>query len=1640
MTNEKQDEIDQMIKKVLKGVNANDKPPIILSDKDLDMIIDYTYYTLKMNINLNKINNNNYYQTKTVTQSLKKSQVSTPSETTQTNLIEIDPEKNNINITDNDLDKYIKQAEKYILTINRKTVDSLEKDQQLNINELLLHLPPINSKNNNINENTLLISNSEMCKSISPFEFIKNYEIDNYTNNTNLLKSKKYFILSDHRNSEIIRYNPMEYIIREKLFKQIYKRSTQITCMVAKNGVLFLGNNLGTIKTYSIEREYEYKTYESDELNNLNDMNKSVTCIYSSPDNDTFISGHENGTIILWETYSTKIKKFISPTKKINSRIIAVRYLVKINGFYTLIISDIEGKVKLITISEGYFMTSVCVQIFINKPKPCYLVECLSFDKEEKSLYNINLENVSNYIALIGNEEVVEVFLLSVDSNVISSYTTGNIEYKVENVLVVSNPLSNFILKKGDFLNFPNACFGYGYISQDKEEKDKAKNAIDNDSDSDEEEEPENKLDKSKGQILLSISWQNKISVYSIDIINNEIQKPVYSGYYIDNSSKIIHIGFFSPSIIYYIDEKKNIKLLNTNLIKKKEDSNENNVNNMNNNIDNLKESINDLNMSVNSDLKQSKEISSGEIININNKEVNNYKEINIKDPNLMYTLNNEQNTKIFNNYITSNPKNIYILSRNNFNHIKLYSWEQCLINMKSSFDWITLFCIGIDIYKGHSNIKSLADIPNETYYRKTKVKYVLKKIIKEYFSVHLNDNLNEKSNFDFVNIAIETCINIEALDFLLDEIYHLIDTKGFGDLFLERIEPFILKDKIKNQILAPTTLNLLIEFYTNKNKVYNLSQLLLHLNLKCLNCELIKKISLQYDYFSTIIYIYTNSLNDYFYPLVIMYERFNQLFIKNSNNNSNEENTFMKIINDEHNKIINKYETLEKTTEYLGYKIFWYINICIKGQKYPNFNELIDERTYFDIIIVFFIFYSNANNLRVFDSFTYFFILENFFSDKNILQIIKQINKKIIIDVQRRKNIQLFNNKDNIDINLESIIVNGIYKIQMNNFYDKYDLSYFIIKICNIIQIKENILFDSIFFLLNYYKSISTNYNSLKSKDIFGIHSKIINFDNEYLKMFSKNVIASIDILKNNYNDKNIFKQRYLKNLISVVNDSPYTLIKIYLFDLNNEYNKCIDLYLENNSLTYEEKFKVFNYINTKLEELQSNPYFLGDNTNPEKNYFDDFKNYISNKIERLASISIEELEKLILNWYKKEQISIIHKLDIVPEIQIQYLHFFTKEVINNYNNEHGDNNGEGISDEMKDIFLLYFELLIKMNKSNYLISALRESIYFYPLEKCLELSLNNHLNETSIYIYEILGKYNKALSIALNDIENIYNKTKNIVINKDDFEIDIDNRNNLKDIKEDLFFRLQRSINIGIKICQKVSGNAEKSSTGNIYLQLWYDLFRKLFEIYEDIKMLNKNNSLEEISLLLLLTNELENFLKNSFSYQGSEKIIYYIIHIDKNKNECQDFMNILYKILPSMKNFSSLLEYGTSMYKNFALDNLSMFREKTFEGVDLNIHKCDKCQKTFDRFNNKKIIALQCGHMLHLGCCFVYEDTPYCSICYDNKYEYQMTFPKNIVSEKIDDEPNEKQKEMQKRRKKLLLLTKLDILDNKYFEETI
>ena len=91
MNNESKDEINQIIFKLLSNVNPNEKPPIILSSQDIDMIIDSTYYSLKMNLNPKNL-----------------FQDFSPNEISKTELNSI--KQNAINY--NEINNYIKQAEK----------------------------------------------------------------------------------------------------------------------------------------------------------------------------------------------------------------------------------------------------------------------------------------------------------------------------------------------------------------------------------------------------------------------------------------------------------------------------------------------------------------------------------------------------------------------------------------------------------------------------------------------------------------------------------------------------------------------------------------------------------------------------------------------------------------------------------------------------------------------------------------------------------------------------------------------------------------------------------------------------------------------------------------------------------------------------------------------------------------------------------------------------------------------------------------------------------------------------------------------------------------------------------------------------------------------------------------------------------------------------------------------------------------------------------------------------------------------------------------------------------------------------------------------------------------------------------------
>ena len=88
--------------------------------------------------------------------------------------------------------------------------------------------------------------------------------------------------------------------------------------------------------------------------------------------------------------------------------------------------------------------------------------------------------------------------------------------------------------------------------------------------------------------------------------------------------------------------------------------------------------------------------------------------------------------------------KNIFVLGRDKFHHLKLLNWEQYLIELSNNSDWEEAFCLGLDIFYGRNN--ALADIPSDLKVREIKVKTELERLIYHYavlYTANGNTNIN---------------------------------------------------------------------------------------------------------------------------------------------------------------------------------------------------------------------------------------------------------------------------------------------------------------------------------------------------------------------------------------------------------------------------------------------------------------------------------------------------------------------------------------------------------------------------------------------------------------------------------------------------------------------------------------------------------------------------------------------------------------------------------------------------------------------------------------------------------------------------------------------------------------------------------
>ena len=1309
---------------------------------------------------------------------------------------------------------------------------------------------------------------------LNKVEKIYLYPEDDIVNN--LCKLNNYKNSSDKKEKiKIINSVP-----KTSLNSLIFKKGIIITAIAVKLNSIYIGTNKGEIRAYSWKTEKKLNFYISPEISK--EIKKDVICMDVTDDNKALVVGHLNGYILLWDVDTSNCKKLIN--EEFFTQITAIKFTLSDKNFYEFLASDIKGTVKRISVSEGFFYNSINSNKVIEYNKTISIIEVLKLTKEQKNIViKYNKRNDQEDLLVVAFGSTDKVFILQIEPEIKNLYTFNKPEYI-------------------PYSFFPDICFSQGRIpapfvydgdfSEDINKNINIKKDLNI--------KINYELNLNEEYQLIYISWGKILHIFIVSFNLDDFLSISQIGYYINNEP-IIRMGFLSNNIIYLMNIYKKFKIINTAFVNSGE---------------------------IEFD-------SHGTIINKNLYESELCPEFKLDYTILFQSYFNENDNdsiykSSYNNLVLTQDKSFFIACKKYIYIGMLLNWEQCVNELFKNSNKFNSFKLCINIY--HGNNKVLDGIPIKVKERKDNVKKVLKGLILQlilntlnikdlFFGLEKSKEILTKCLY----MAIELCLDVGEINFLFKDILKIMEEKGYFDFFMEKIKPFILKNKITSVQLGQNLTLKMLKYYMNKNDYGTMSRIIINIDDDKFGIEEIKKACWDKNLIIPLIYIYFKYYEkDIFSLIVKLYDLFN----KSNNSPKNEFEEFKDDIISKNIKNIN--ETL-KTRQYLGQKLFWFINLTLNGKKYPK-EEFIRNDIFENLIQNLFLWITKdeiLTELLSFDSYTFFIIYSKFYTENKLLSIIQKIGKET--KLYKECSLDL-NDLEKFDIKNEvQIILNKVKS--MKNILIEDDLNEFILKINSGEQISSiDCIINSIKYILNFKDFQSQRENI---DDYFEYHTIILDY--EKIELYSLLINSVIDICKEKIG-KDILKQILL---IAEKNDFPLVVIKIY--EILKENIKCVDIFLSNDNLRDKEN-KLFIFIDG----------FMSKSVNSE---LQKYKNELLNRIDRLADINIEKLLNISLKWMNNEQLKIIDKISIKDGKKLNYI----EKYLNWYNNNDTSFLNEEKSKKMIDknynkILNTYIDILCRLNKTENIIKLIKEDSS-YINNDILKICLKYNISEAAIYIYIKQEQYLNALDLCKEEINKIIDTFIQI-------HFDENGAN-----KTDTLNKYNKLINEIFLICEKE--NKQK---------IWFDVFEFLFNKLGKINSEEEKEKINLNEIKLKISNDINNFILRMHTHINIKVFIEEIYkkpHIPEIKN----LNKILSNFIKEQKALQKIYKDTISIIDYTINDNFKL-KYKLINGAKIyKINECNYCQKTFQE--TEEFILFNCGHICHKNntCCI---NNKLCKIC--------------------------------------------------------
>ena len=910
----------------------------------------------------------------------------------------------------------------------------------------------------------------------NPVLFIKNLILKNYHDSMSYTQNKLQ--LQNFKNSPYYRYNIMKAQISD-----LPPDQDNITCMILgyyqdinedkKNQVIndfnehikkkekenpelnfiFFGYKNGLIKQTVLISEknslpsdsfFPYREYSIEQIIKEDKLEKHVLCMSLSDNEDYLIAGYASGHIIIWKTTNGKYLYIFDQIFEMP--VFSCEYLgisEKLKD-YLFLVSDLVGQVYLIEFKKHLIQKDKIHKIIVsNCFYPCLLMKKLKFNKfNESEDFNINkiinYINEQSYIIILGNLEYIEMISINRQpNNIISMLVVRNPDMNILYPLTeeVKKNSKEFYSQKNlreclSAIELPDACFGLGYLG------DLIKYA-----------------DNKTPQILFAYSWKNLIKLYCFSEKLNEILE---IGWYLNNSP-ILKIDFIGLSLLYLLDKNNNIKIINIKLF--------NHYSNRNTLLDGNEKR----------GRKNKFIIPVSDIISIENP---------VKSISKMFTetINN------YNPFIIKNRYNIFFLeeitnktqkSENKKNshmkHIHLLSFNELFDEAKKKQNWPLFFCKFIDIIKTGTN--TLANIPENKEIKenllieKKPEKIVKNGYLKEFlkrYKTELDEDEDELGDFnndyEYISFALEFAIEIGSIDFIYNEIDQMANKNRLKKEIIKQMEKFILNNKFQNDpsLISKKLINDIIQYYLSKKSgndievvedenviLFKIDLIICHLHIDIVKTiENIEKLIKEKKLFCSLIYYYSNCLNDFIAPMKYLFSEFIKLKPKELPKHF-DMNFFKRLkisrgyYRDNYNTLLKSLKSgafdlednLFKSKEFIGHILLLYTQLTLKGFLFPNSGKIKNINELDIIIPEMFLFLTKkevAEELIKFDCYSYFETLTLFFLKEE--EINMMINDEMFDTFLEKINAQ---NKqicpliiDNIDFNKLKENINEYNKI----------------------------------------------------------------------------------------------------------------------------------------------------------------------------------------------------------------------------------------------------------------------------------------------------------------------------------------------------------------------------------------------------------------------------------------------------------------------------------------------------------------------------------------------------------------------------------------------------------------------------------